>query len=200
MLGAMTSRWCWLLTACLACGGADLADDGGVEPPGDAGVDPVDATVTDATTASDAAPFDGGPEDDAGTPEPSVSLGTGQLDFEPIPSDGELELARGGQGGVHLYVAARVVAVEPDRLITRYFGYDAESGLRIFIPTSRSLDPTDVIDEGGSFVRAGDRLILDETRVDQTEIVGRQIRIEVVVEAPDGDLTDSAIITVVDEI
>lgn len=196
MLSGMTSRRCWLLIACMACGGADLEPDGGHR---DASIDVPDAG-RDGLVEADAAPTDAGPPMDFGTPEPSVILGTGQLEFEPIPSDGELELTRGSQGGVHLYVAARVFAVEPDRLIARWFGYDAESGLRIFLPVSRSLDPTDVLDEGGSFVRAGDRLILDETRVDQTEIVGRQIRIEVVVEAPDGDLTDSAVITVVDEI
>ena len=203
MLIPMASRWCMLLTACLACGGG-LEPDGGTEPL-DAGADggasttdggPLnDGSLVDAS-AEDAAP----PEPDAGPPDPSVTLGTGQLDFEPLPSDGTLELVRGGQGGVHLTVAARIVGVEPDATVIRYFGYQADGGLRIFLPTSRSLDPTDVLDVGDAYVRANDRLILDETRVDQLSIVGMQIRIEVTLEAPDGLLTDSAVVTVVDEI
>lgn len=202
MLRAMTRPRPWLLLAFVAaCGGASPDPDGGPEAT-DAGEDAAvgrDGGMRDGFVSVDAFTPDAGSQD-AGLLEPSVTLGTGQLDFEPLPSDGTLELTRGGQGGVHLDVGARIFAVEPDRLVLRYFGYQAESGLRIFLPTARSLDPDDVIDEGDSVVRPGDRLVLDETRVDQVAIVGMQIRIEVVVEAPDGALTDSAIITVVDEI
>ena len=204
MLKTMTARCCLLLAAAMACGGPSLDGDGdpstdqGTPPDGghDGGVEPA---PTDAATV-DAFDDGGDLEPDQGTTEPSVTLGTGETAFEALPSDGNLELTRGSQGGVHLYVGARIVGAEPNAWILRYFGYRADDGLRIFRPTSRFLDSTDVIDEGDAVVRAGDRLILDETRVDQIAIVGMQVRIEVQLETPEGLLTDSALVTVVDEL
>lgn len=204
MLGvSMTLIRRWLLSALLvACGGTG-GDDGGPTPE-DGGAD---ARVTDADGGRrDAATTDGGRQDagppppDAGPVPPEIHLGTGQLEFEPLPEDGTLELRRGGQGGVHLDVAVRIEGVAIERVTLRYFGYDAESGLRIFLPTARSLGPTDVVADDGGLVRAGDRLVLDETRVEQTEIVGVPVRIDVVLETPEGDLMDSAVVTVVDEV
>ncbi len=203
----MRFGWLVLALALVACGDDDSApsDLGPAEPDAfaDGGGMPVDAAPMDAGEpldgATDAASPDGGPPD-LGPPTPAIVLGTGQLDWEALPADGTLELDQGSQGGVHLTLALQLWSVDPNRLLLRYEGFDAETDEALFLPLERLIGPGGVLEKDDHLVRAGDRLVLDEVVIGRADLIGKDVRLEVVATPDGGDpLSTSAVVTVVDE-
>lgn len=190
----------------VACG-----DDDGIGP-ADLGATPdafveesdggsIDGGVpADGALPSDAAPTDAAPPD-LGPPPRGIVLGTGQLDWEPLPADGTLELVQGSQGGVHLTLALQLWDLDPDRMWLRYRGFLAETGEEVFTPTERIIGRGGVLLKDDHLVRAGDRLVLDELLLPRGELIGQDVRIEAVAEPETGEpVHASVVVTVVDEV
>ncbi len=184
-LEAMRLRCLALLFALAACG-----DDGGADG------DPIDAFVADAVMVDAAASDASG---DAGLPAQRIDIGTGQLDYEPLPEDRSIELVQGAQGGVHIDLALRIWGVAPDDLLLRYEGFVADTDEEVFVPVERLLNADRIVDNGDYLLRAGDRLILDEALLPREELVGREVRVEVTATPPDASpLVGIATVVIVD--
>jgi hypothetical protein len=140
----------------------------------------------------------GGSEDVALRGPAEVELGRGLSSFEPLPaSGGELELVGGPQGGFHVFVAARVTGLDVEGLTIEYSAIDAASGEAV--GHSATFVSARVVREGTSWVRFGDRLILDDARPDPVR--GRQLEIHLRVEEQSGlSATDARTVLIVDEI
>ena len=119
------------------------------------------------------------PAEDAGEagPAPSLELGTGLLAFESVADGATVPLVAGSQGGRHVDVALRLRDIDPVGLTVEYDGFDAATGEVLFTPVQRFLSPTGLVMEDGAWIRAGDRLVVDEPRVSPADLDGRRVRL-----------------------
>jgi len=65
-----------------------------------------------------------------GTPiegPPSIEVGTGQFDFEPVKEGQEVPIVRGPQGGDHVWLAVRIRNLDPRQLRIDSQLYEPES-------------------------------------------------------------------------
>jgi hypothetical protein len=134
----------------------------------------------------------------------TVSLGTGQSDYESIPhTDGKVELIFGPQGGYHIWGRARFQGFAPDVdiafKITRMDDlhvYHAPTLLHRWIENgvARGLVPL----PGGEFMTNAEQVVVSITC--SNELVGRHILFQVFVteRATGRTVTDSRDVMVVD--
>ena len=131
--------------------------------------------------------------------DPRIELGTGFVDFVPLPDDGgTIEIIYGPQGGWHFNVTSRFWDIAPDELTLTYEVRHAGEAEIVNYVANYMLNARRVIDVGDHFVRVGDRTVLD-IRSPQ-EVAGRTMQIEVRALAADGTelARDGRVVTAVD--
>ncbi|GAB5549951.1 MAG: hypothetical protein SangKO_097110 [Sandaracinaceae bacterium] len=140
------------------------------------------------------------PLDEAGVPLPaSVELGTGTSAFRPIPEDGaELELVRGPQGGFHVFLTARITALQVDGASLVYSARHAETGEVVGNPASYVLSAARLAREGVAWVRVGDFLVLDDASPDAVRDQTLELQIEVMEASGERAAMDRRTVLIVD--
>lgn len=129
---------------------------------------------------------------DAGAPmEPTVEIGTGELEFEPIEDGQELELILGPQGGYHFLASMQVTGVEPGTRTdlndprnptTEFRAWVGDT--RVDLRASSYTQGLDLQPDGEGYEMIGRLLILDITS--NSELAGMATRVEVLVTDADG--------------
>ncbi len=120
-----------------------------------------------------------------------IELGTGTIEFEPLPNGTQLTAIAGIQGGFHFNVHARARGIVPgdpsmpnlrDNPITRFAAFlDGERvDLELAVYKLGYQPTTDAFE-----LPSGRLLVLDNDRVE--ELYGQEVVIEVRVEDVDGD-------------
>jgi hypothetical protein len=148
---------------------------------------------------------DGGVPGD-GDADVTVTLGTGQLEYEDLARpDGPIELVYGPQGGYHLWGRARIRGFAPDVEVS-FTVTRAETGAVLHSPrparrwfedgVRRGLRPLG----GGEFVTDAEVMVLDLACA--TDLVGSRVRIQLLVRerASGRTASDERVTTVVDEV
>lgn len=128
---------------------------------------------------------------------PWLEVGTGSTAFEPLADGDAVELVMGPQGGWHIDVAARFGGMSPAGLTLAYFALHAGTGADLGFPIKSALNEDRVFDDGGSYVRTGDRIVLD---IDgPAEVVGHDIEIHVAARGPSVERDAAVRVHIVDE-
>lgn len=121
----------------------------------------------------------------ADSPSTSITLGTGQTQWEPLlPSGNRMELIHGPQGGYHVFGRVRYRGLGPDVLLS-FRVTPAEGGPAINDPASRIR-----LREARGLVRVGEdtwetssaQLVILEGIRGPQEVVGRRFRLEMLVQ------------------
>lgn len=128
--------------------------------------------------------------------EPWIELGAGLDAWEPLGA--EVELVFGPQGGWHVDVCLLFGGWGPDGLALTYRGIDAETGEQVTWETGAELTSTSVLVTGDGWERVGDRVVFQIDSDD--EVIGRDLRLEVVATDGERELADEGTTTVVDEV
>lgn len=141
------------------------------------------------------------PAGDAGPP--SVEIGTGFTEFEPIAEGGDLEFTLGPQGGFHFLASLRARGVRPGNPDDRMDPGNPTTTFRAFVGDRRvdlmASSYTQGLEPGlepGTYEMVGRLLILD---IDQcADIQGMTVRVEVeVVDVAGARVTDERTVTAV---
>jgi len=136
-----------------------------------------------------------------GTGPGSALAGTGTTRFSPFAATGgELEIVRGAQGGIHVLVAFRPIAMDL-RITVDYSLREASSEAEVAPTIARSLDPSGFTRDADGYVRLGDLLVLDWLVPRVEDFVGRAVRLRVDARSADGShACPEALVTLVDRI
>lgn len=146
----------------------------------------------DGTTQVDAGDIDAPPI------EPSIAIGTGEIEFVPITDGQNLQFVQGPQGGYHFLASMRVTGVDPGDRRNRDDPRNPTTEFRAYLGDQRvdlmasryvqGLDASPGLSD--TYEMVGRLLILDIT--DPAQLRGMDTRLEVTVTDADGvTLTDS---------
>jgi hypothetical protein len=118
-----------------------------------------------------------GPSEPEITGDPLIEIGTGDADsFAALPDEGaELELSRGTQGGFHVDLALRIQGIDPDGMTLSWSLRDRVTGAALGPDGSFSLRRRRLEEKNGTWIRVGDRAVLDIG--DPNQVVGSSVRL-----------------------
>lgn len=121
-----------------------------------------------------------------GTGPGTAVAGTGTTRFRPLAATGgELEIVRGAQGGIHVLVGFRPIAMDL-RTTAIYSLLEQSTDAEVAPSVARSLDPSGFTRDADGYVRLGDLLVLDNMVPRVEDFVGRTVRLHVEVTSADG--------------
>ncbi len=131
------------------------------------------------------------------TGPPWLELGAGLGSFRSLAEGDSIELVHGAQGGWHIDLALRFGGFGPDGVHLSYSGADPESGAQLSFVTEALLQERLVRPTDDGWERVGDRLVFDIA--DATEVIDRELRVEVTVSLDSEQWADSRTVLVLDE-
>jgi predicted transcriptional regulator len=169
----------------------------------------ISALALAATSCGPPPPSDGGIDAgdlDGTVPGVTVSLGTGQNDYEDIARvNGRVELIYGAQGGYHVWGRARFRGFAPDVDVS-FQAERVDTGQVLHMPQPARRWIQDGVRRGlldlggGEFMTDAELVILNLAC--SSDLVGRQLRLRLFLRerATGRTVTDERIATVVDEV
>lgn len=113
---------------------------------------------------------------------PSLELGTGRGEFEPLAPRQDVPIVAGTQGGHHVFVSVRARGIAPDGVALHVSAAPVESGA----PRQRSTRAMDLVAEDGFYRAVGVPVVLSTPECFQDRVT----RIEVAIEDADGVLVE----------
>ncbi len=126
-----------------------------------------------------------------------LELGTGTNAFLPLAVGGDVEIVEGIQGGWHIDVAVRFGGFDPDGVQLSYEALDG-SGQRVSYETRAELSSRGVLSEDDTWIRVGDRVVLDIR--DARDLVQTTVTLRVTATLDAQSWSDERSVLVVDEL
>ncbi len=130
--------------------------------------------------------------------KPTIELGAGLSDWQPLADGDPVELIAGLQGGWHIDVGVRGEGIEPDGLLLHYEARDPTTEVSLSHVTTGLLDENNVLWTDEGWLRLGDRVVF--TIEGPEAVVGSEVCLFVTVASIVGwEGEDSRCVTIVDE-
>jgi hypothetical protein len=129
--------------------------------------------------------------------EPRLELGTGYTAYENLSEGANIELIAGIQGGWHLDTSVRFGGFGPEGIELTYEAFDAASMAPVSFVTRATLSAAGLLEDGQSWIRLGDRVVMEIT--DPADVLGKELLIRLTASLSGQTFVDERRVVVVDE-